>query len=967
MAIGNMVAFGDPARARSNIAAWNLINQVNGLNREIAIRQLRLATGKQQPRMEDGASFFAVWNKMRNQVRGKEMALDNVGDAKDELSLAEAGMLRVDELLGRMRDLVVRAGNDSLTDEQREDIRLELLNLYMAIGEVAKRTKFNEGGLNEDALLDGFSHTYQVGPNEDDKFNVEIKNILQGVTEALSPEISSKITDLKNALSSLSTDTRAALAKETKEFAALIPDGSARSAIEKLAWAFKTPSTFELEFVSTVASMSPEDQSALFEQVATLFNERLDAEAANPPGTDFIGDAELKNAFQNLTPLVTALVGESKALDTLSEELMRIADNADVEHPDLIKELDELAKVIHETNNAFFIAADNLESTINSVFTSPTQRLFLAQDLTFFGASDPRTANRPDVQNALNQLALDIANETPGLPNFKDALKALDNDGKRIMQDVIKIISSDSQNGLSFHLAQDLDGPNGTFTPQNPNGFAAFVTNIAERLPDPEDRNDIALAVVFQGVAGALQVQFPDITNRLNDVIGVLADNDDTNDGTLANAMLALGGEIESSTGTSRFFTNPVSRGSVRNAFLAQVGSPAFNALSPQLQQAYVDQANGLVGLLDLNGPGGPYSPDGLFGNLILNITETNPIVVTPDAVNDDTNMASMFQIVSGGLGEGFEDVAGLLNNASLLLTDENDGNDQLLALTMQALGAASEAATGGDEIDGTARAELRRAFLEATASQAFDNLSLAAKGAYLTMAESFGAFTAEQVGQFDGAMDPLSVAMVPDQAAIASELADVADVLTDDRIKGKERDAVISGLQRAAKTLNDDDPRVAALRDALDAPTNDDDKNPADMVGILGSHISDSQNQAMDTVFDSVNGSNLLSSLQDFVALKDTTDTMMLLAGVDNAIDFVKDQLNNLAGVQVKLTSFENILSTSAVAEASVASRFGDADLAKEQVELAKLQLFSQLATGQAAAANVAPSQLIGGLLGGR
>ncbi len=65
MAIGNMVAFGDPARARSNIAAWNLINQVNGLNREIAIRQLRLATGKQQPRMEDGASFFAVWNKMR--------------------------------------------------------------------------------------------------------------------------------------------------------------------------------------------------------------------------------------------------------------------------------------------------------------------------------------------------------------------------------------------------------------------------------------------------------------------------------------------------------------------------------------------------------------------------------------------------------------------------------------------------------------------------------------------------------------------------------------------------------------------------------------------------------------------------------------------------------------------------------------------------------------------------------------
>ena len=966
MAIGNMVAFGDPARARSNVAAWNLINQVNGLNREIAIRQLRLATGKQQPRVEDGASFFAVWNKMRNQVRGKEMAIDNVGDAKDELSLAEAGMLRVDELLGRMRDLVVRAGNDSLTDEQREDIRLEILNLYMAIGEVAKNTKFNEGGLNEDALLDGFSHTYQVGPNEGDKFNVQIKNILKGVTDSLSPELGDKITDLKQALFGISTNTRELLAKETKEFAALLPESSVRNAIEKLAWSLKNPSTFEAEFVSTVASMDPKDQSALFEQVAKLFNERLDAEATNPSGTDFISDVELKNAFQNLTPLITNLVGESKALDTLSEELMRIAGSAAIEHPDLVKELDELAKVIHEANNAFFIAAEKLESTINSVFTSPTQRLFLAQDLTFFASSDPRTANRPNVQNALNQLALDIANETAGLPNFKEAIKALDNNGKLILQDVMKIISSDNQNGLSFHLAKDLDGPNGTFNPQNPNSFAAFVTKIAERLPDPEDKNDIALAVVFQGVSGALGVQFPDISNRLNNVISLLADNNDTNDAALANALLALGGEIESSTGTSRFFTNPVSRGSVRNAFLAQVGTPAFNALSPQLQQAYVDQANNLVGVLDLNGPGGPYSPDGLFGNLILNITETNPIVVAPDAVNDDINMASMFQIVSNGLGEGFEDVAGLLNNASLLLTDENDANDPLLSLTMQALGAASEAVSGGNEINGEARAELRRAFLEATASQAFDNLSLSAKAAYLTMAEAFGAFTSKQVSQLDGAMDSLSAALAPNPAVIAAELADIAEVLADDRIKGTERDAVISGLQRAAKTLNASDPRVAALRDALDSPTNNKDKNPADMVGLLGRYISDSQTTAMDTVFDSVNGSNLLSGLQDFVAISNTTDTMMLLSGVDNAIDFVKDQLNNLAGVQVKLTSLENILSTSMVAEESVASRFGDADLAKEQAELARLQLFSQLATGQAAAANVAPSQLIGGLLGG-
>lgn len=576
-------------------------------------------------------------------------------------------------------------------------------------------------------------------------------------------------------------------------------------------------------------------------------------------------------------------------------------------------------------------------------------------------------ANREDVQNALNQLSLDIANGANGLPNFKEAVKLLDATGESIFRDVIQAAATDRQNGLSFHLAQDLDGPNGAFSPQNPNSFASFVANIAEQTPDPEDRNDVALAVVFQGVSGALGVQFPDISNRLNDVISVLADNDDSNDATLANALLALGGEIESSTGTSRFFTNPVSRGSVRNAFLAQVGTPAFNALSPQLQQAYVDQANNLVGVLDLNGPGGPYSPDGLFGNLILNITELNPPEVPVGGENDDINMASMFQIVAGGIGPGFEDIAGLLNNASILLTDENDNNDQLLALTMQALGAAAEAVTGGNNVNGPARAELRRIFLEATASQQFDNLSLPAKAAYLTMAEAFGAFTADQIGQLDGAMDSLAGAMVLNPNAIATELADVAQVLANELVSGAEKDSVINGLQRAAEALNDDDSRVAALRNAIDAPTNNDDKNPNDLVGLLGRHVSDLQNQAMDVVFDSVNGNTLLGGLQDFVRISDTTDTMMLLSGVDNAIDFVKDQLNNLAGVQVKLTSLENILSTSMVAEESVASRFGDADLAKEQAELAKLQLFSQLATGQAAAANVAPSQLIGGLLGGR
>jgi len=182
MALGT-IALGDPFRSFTNINALTLLNQLSAINRDLMVSQLRLATGLQQPRMEDGPSFFSLQNKMGNQVRGKAMALDNIGDSKDMLSLAEAGLKQIDELLGRMRDLTVRGANDTLTDEHRDDINRELANLGWIIDQVADTTQFNES----DPLLDGgFTATLQVGPNENDIEGIKIGDFN---TDALGVEI----------------------------------------------------------------------------------------------------------------------------------------------------------------------------------------------------------------------------------------------------------------------------------------------------------------------------------------------------------------------------------------------------------------------------------------------------------------------------------------------------------------------------------------------------------------------------------------------------------------------------------------------------------------------------------------------------------------------------------------------------------------------------------------------------------
>jgi len=972
MGIGNLVAFADPSRARTNIAAWNLINQVNGLNRELTLRQLRIATGKQQPRMEDGASFFAIWNKMKNQVRGKAMAIDNIGDAKDELSMAEAGLLQIDGMLGKMRDLAVRAANDTLTDEQREDVRQEFLNLYMIISNIVKRTQFNEGGAGADSLLDGFSHTYQVGPNETalDRFTVEIPNILLGITRSFAPELADKLDIMRGVILALPESTLDSIAEEIRDYAKTVPEGDARKIIDSLANAFDDPERFEVHLLTELAKTGLENVEELDQHLETIFNTRLNAQLQIPALADFHTDVEVSQAFQALTPLIADLAGNSTALSALIDGFRLTATDAEVTDSGLTDALLNVSEAIRVLRDGFTEATDALEIELDTDLNSPTQHLFLAQDLIFFASADPTVGSRPAVQNALNQLALDIANEIDGLPNFKAAINDLSQADRAALQSALARVTTDSQNGLSFHVAvEDLDGPGGPFS-LAPNTFASFLVDIAEQIPDPEDTNDGNLAAVLQGVANALDVQYPGVAARLNTVVALLADNDDTNDADLAAALSALGDQIEDDTGTSSFFTNPIARSAVSNAFTAQFNTQAFANLSPALQNAYWAFTDNIVGVLDLNGPGAPLSQaPNTLGSAILGITETNPPAVPPGGEFDDINMANLLLSAAGSLSEQFPNVAATMNQVVALLANENDGDDAQLAGALALLGEQLEVVSGGEDVDGAIRAELRRALLEQTGTESFNNLSFPGKAAYLTLAEAFGAYTTDQIASLDAKLDAIAATLVMDPTNLQNQLATLADELADETVSGTDREAVLNGLKAMATALHGDEDSVAMLRNVLDDPTNDEQTNPFDLVGILSRYIPDVQNEALGAILSHTEIEDLAHAIQgfhNFLELDDNADFQALLAATDNAINFVKDELINLGGTQTKLTSLQNLMSISQIAEDSVASRFGDADLAKEQVEIAKLQLFSQLATAQTAAANMLPSQLIAGLLGG-
>jgi flagellin-like hook-associated protein FlgL len=403
------------------------------------------------------------------------------------------------------------------------------------------------------------------------------------------------------------------------------------------------------------------------------------------------------------------------------------------------------------------------------------------------------------------------------------------------------------------------------------------------------------------------------------------------------------------------------------------------------MRNAYLALTDGIAGLLDLNGAGAPLATTGnTFASLVLGITEKNPQIVPPEAQQDDVNMAALLQNVAGTLTAPLPEVASLVGNVVSLLTNETDADDAQLAEALKALGAKIEAVSGGQNVDGRARAELRRVLLEQTGSQAFSQLSLAGKAAFLTLAESLGAYTAQEITSLDAGLDAIAGALTGNTTKLQEKLTGLANQLADKTVSDEAREAVVDGFAQAAALLTGNDPKVLALKKAIDDPANNNQASPADLVGILARHIPDTvvtqylsdfatAGAALQGLRGSLNGivpspigSGWEEAIHDFLKFENNTDAGILIGDLDDAINFVKDRLIDLGGVQTKLTSLLDVLTASETAEDSVASRFGDADLAKEQVELAKLQLFSQLATAQAAAANTLPSQLIAGLFGG-
>jgi len=81
----------DLMRIGSNTQAMKAIQSSYNINKQMAIHQARLSTGKRINSAEDDTAGYAIARSLEARTSGLNQALDNVSNARSILSIAEGG------------------------------------------------------------------------------------------------------------------------------------------------------------------------------------------------------------------------------------------------------------------------------------------------------------------------------------------------------------------------------------------------------------------------------------------------------------------------------------------------------------------------------------------------------------------------------------------------------------------------------------------------------------------------------------------------------------------------------------------------------------------------------------------------------------------------------------------------------------------------------------------------------------
>ncbi|MGG3799022.1 flagellin [Metabacillus fastidiosus] len=197
-------------RINHNISAMNTHRQLNYNNANSAKSMEKLSSGYRINRAADDAAGLAISEKMRNQIRGLDMASRNAQDGISLIQTAEGALNETHAMLQRMAELTVQAANETITASDADKIQAEITQLTNQIDSVAGQTKFNTKELLS-ASAGGTALTFQVGANQSETISLSLVNAtstglgINGLTplDATNSVAGANLTTIQNAINTV--------------------------------------------------------------------------------------------------------------------------------------------------------------------------------------------------------------------------------------------------------------------------------------------------------------------------------------------------------------------------------------------------------------------------------------------------------------------------------------------------------------------------------------------------------------------------------------------------------------------------------------------------------------------------------------------------------------------------------------------------------------------------------------------
>lgn len=268
------------SRISANIQAMRALSSFNQVNDRLGMHQERLSTGRRINSTGDDPAGYQLAKKLEGRRRGLSVAMDNVANAQNVLSIAEGGYQNIMDILQTIKEKTLQAADGLPDSNARSALNDQVSALLAEIDDIVSETT-----LNGNVLINGsYSSSFQTGETASDQLAVALQDAdsaalgINSISLSSQASASAAISTITTAITTLSQRTQDVgeymlrlKSKERTLATAVSNTESIRSTIEDADFAKEQMEVLKLQIMQQTSISSLAQANSSPQSILSLF------------------------------------------------------------------------------------------------------------------------------------------------------------------------------------------------------------------------------------------------------------------------------------------------------------------------------------------------------------------------------------------------------------------------------------------------------------------------------------------------------------------------------------------------------------------------------------------------------------------------------------------------------------------------------------------------------------------------